>query len=146
MADNPNANYDEILDGNHSVFPSVYDDVMEQVGSHFGLPKELREILDKKRKFGLEKYGERAFQSSFENAVASPVAAHLGDEIVDAFNYALHGYYIASVTMNNHQVAAYANIIQALKKVALYMEDLSKILPDGPQREQIRWVEDQSWE
>lgn len=138
--ENPNANYDHILDTGKKSFPVVYEEAMETLASQFELESGLREMLRKKRAFGLEKYGERAFQSTFENAISSPVAAHLGDELIDAFNYALHGYYIANMQLRSVEAKRYERIIDALRDVLLHLASLREALTNELQQEALEWT------
>lgn len=138
--DNPNADYDTILDSSKKAFADVYDEVMTKIAKEFQLPVALQEQLSAKRAFGLEKYGERAFQSTIENAIASPVAAHLGDEIVDAFNYALHGFYISNMLMVHERRKAYENVLNSLVDVIVGLHKLHEVLEEGDEKEALKWT------
>ena len=139
-AKNPNADYDTLLDTQKSVFPDIYEKAMNHLASEYELSTELQELLSKKRAFGLEKYGARAFQSSIENAVASPVAAHLGDEIIDAFNYALHGYYIANMQFREREAQSFSRVIDSLVTLVASLSDLQSSLEDEKQKEALSWT------
>lgn len=140
-ADNPNADYNTLLDEGKIQFPLVYENAMTKLAGVYDLPFSLQEQLTAKRAFGLDKYGERAFQSTFENAMASPVGAHLGDEIVDAFNYALHGHYIAGINMNSQLQSAYEKTIHALLDVLSALKQVRGVLSNEEEREALRWTE-----
>lgn len=140
-SDNPNADYNNLLDSNKESFPSVYERAMEALSVQFGLPVSLQEHLVRKRAFGLEKYGERAFQSTFENAVASPVGAHLGDELIDAFNYALHGCYIARINCDPTLENAYKDTLHSLIDVITSLRKVRENLSDTEEMEALAWTE-----
>lgn len=140
-AENPNADYDYLLDTKKREFSTIYEAAMARLAADYELPERLRELLEKKRMFGLEKYGERAFQSSVENAVASPVAAHLGDEIIDAFNYAMHGFYIANMQLRDVEAKGYSRVIDGLMSVVEDLSNLQRTLEDEEQREALRWTQ-----
>jgi len=141
MSDNPNADYDTLLDEKKAVFPSMYEEAMAQLADDYDFPHALQERLIAKRAFGLKKYGERAFQASIENAVASPVAAHLGDELVDAFNYALHGYYIANMTMDDPLRKSYDKMIGALLDVLAVLTEVRGVVQSADEKEALAWTE-----
>jgi hypothetical protein len=140
MATNPNADYSNILDSTKKTFPAIYDSSLAAIARTFHLSEELQQKLAEKRAFGLQKYGDRAFQSSIENAAASPAAAHLGDEIVDAYNYTLHGYYISNLEMNEERRRAYERVFSALSEVSYALELLAKALPDGEEKDSLKWA------
>ncbi len=59
-----------------------------------GLSTDLR----LKRDFGVQKYGEKSFQSNETNAAAVDVINHALEEMIDYINYTLHRIYQASVS------------------------------------------------
>lgn len=141
MADNPNANYDTLLDNKKIAFPAIYEMAMSRLAQEHEFPLALQSKLKSKRDFGLEKYGERAFQASIENAIASPVAAHLGDELVDAFNYALHGYYVANMALDDQLCKAYEKVINALLDVLSALEEVRAHISNVDEKEALQWIE-----
>ena len=113
-------NTDELnkkMDERKVSFAETYDKVINKFANQFELPEKLIKTLKEKREFGLEKYGERSFQSSFENAMSSLTIDHLQDEIVDAFNYSLHSYYVAKVNMDEDLTVKLEDVIKSLVKV-----------------------------
>ena len=91
MNDGIHVDYTTIMDGTKVEFPALYELAITKlfvdgVGEH----PELQAKLKAKRDFGLKKYGEYSFQGTFERAIASPVFAHLKEEILDSINYLLH--------------------------------------------------------
>ena len=139
---NPNADYNELFDSAKQIFPDIYEQAMDSLAKEFYLPTGLAEKLKKKRAFGLEKYGERAFQSTFENAMSSPVAAHLGDEIVDAYNYALHGYYVAKIRLHEEEATHYSLIIESLNDVVEKIDSLRNELSNVAEKNALDWTID----
>lgn len=138
---NPNADYSTLLDKRKEVFYTIYESAMTKLANEHEFPAALQEQLRAKRNFGLIKYGERAFQASIENAVASPVAAHLGDEIVDAFNYALHGGYIANMMMDDVLCASYEKMVDSLLNVLSALREVRNNLPNADEKEALKWTE-----
>lgn len=140
MAENPNADYSKLFDDAKKTFPEVYEQAMDQIAERLHMHEGLVAMLKQKRAFGLEKYGERAFQSTFENAISSPVAAHLGDEVIDAFNYAMHGYYIATVRMRQQEAESYLKIIEALNNVVTQIIELTNTMADRTEADVLKWA------
>lgn len=94
--DGVHVDYTTIMNSATIDFPSMYEVVIgrffdEKVGEKtHPMTDELCEKLKAKRDFGLKKYGEHSFQSSFQNAMTSPVLDHLEEELLDSINYLLH--------------------------------------------------------
>lgn len=87
---NVHADYSQIIETTKKSFPETYEELMVQYEKEYMMSPWLQKKLAEKRTFGLNKYGKDSFQSNFENAMASPVAIHLEEELIDSFNYALH--------------------------------------------------------
>jgi len=130
------------MDAKTTTFPEQYEKAMDKINKEFRIPPGIAEHLKKKRLFGLDKYKERAFQSSYENAMSSPVAAHLGDELIDAINYAMHGYYIGVMDMDEKRKELYADLIGNVKNTIVTLKDLHRILPEGVEKDALTWVVD----
>ena len=56
----------------------------------------IKKMVSEKRKAGIKKYGNSAFQNSFETAVSTDTDKHLEEELLDAINYCLHGFFVYS--------------------------------------------------
>ena len=138
----PNAEYTKIMDSKRLDFQELYKNNMEEIADLFDLGDSIKEILQKKRDFGLGKYGENSFQSTFENAMATPIAAHLGDEIIDALNYSMHGYMTSLIALDTRKAKAYEEIASKIRSIVY---DLNKLklenISDG-EREALNWTND----
>lgn len=75
-----------------------------------GLLNELKE----KREFGLKKYGEYSFQSTFEKSMTSPVKEHLLEELIDACNYTAHIVYQNKLVGNKDEEEKFLSILTRL--------------------------------
>jgi len=89
-----NVDYHKIMDEANFNYADWYENMMNKRGCSFSLPLEILEKLSKKRKFGIEKYGDKSFQASFEASMTSPVKEHAKEEFIDALNYLLHMHFI----------------------------------------------------
>ena len=98
---------DEIINSGTVEYFEVYEEALNNIlrkqtttGKNtlaFSYHKRLKDTLKEKREFGIKKYGDNSFQSSFEKSVLSPVVEHLMSEIIDAMNYSLHALFVADV-------------------------------------------------
>jgi len=98
---------DEIINSGTVEYFEVYEEALNNIlkkqtttGKNTLAPsyhERLRDTLKEKREFGIKKYGDNSFQSSFEKSVLSPVVEHLMSEIIDAMNYSLHALFVADV-------------------------------------------------
>jgi hypothetical protein len=81
----------EALMGNKTVdFPVLYEAAISNFEDIFDVPDELKARLHAKRDFGLQKYKELSFQSTFLTAMTTPSLEDLEEELVDALNYSLN--------------------------------------------------------
>ena len=71
----------------HERYEVAISNLIDNIG---GFSETLRNKLKAKRDFGFQKYGERSFQGSFENAMSTPSYDDLEEELIDAINYLLH--------------------------------------------------------
>lgn len=71
----------------HEKYEVAISNLIDDLG---GFSDVLRGKLKAKRDFGFQKYGERSFQGSFENAMSTPSYDDLEEELIDAINYLLH--------------------------------------------------------
>jgi len=79
-----------IMDSATVGFPELYEIAIRKIENRFDIPSDVKEKLHAKREFGIQKYGERSFQSSLTNAMATPCFDDLLEELIDSINYALH--------------------------------------------------------
>ena len=136
----PNADYNALMDKKGGLtFPQRYDAILERMATELKVRPSVRIQLRAKRDFGLQKYGERAFQSNFENAITSPVGAHLGDELVDAYNYALHGLWAANTNGQLEKASACRTIIKNLNALIRSLTTLKYTL-DPEEQDALAWV------
>lgn len=84
----------KIIDEADFNFADFYEKSMQLRERLYEVPQDLREEASRKRKFGIEKYGDRAFQTSFDKSVVSPFLDHFMEELVDLLNYTLHTNFI----------------------------------------------------
>lgn len=96
--DGVHTDYRTIMDANTKKFPEMYEELITQYAEEFQLPPIIIERLREKRAFGLKKYGEHSFQSSFENSMTTPIYDHFYEEIIDSFNYLLHMRFVLGLT------------------------------------------------
>lgn len=90
--------YRKVMDASKKkTFNEAYEELIKEYSDHWGLSEELQAKLKAKRDFGVEKYGEYSFQSSFENAITVPIYDHLNEELIDALNYCLHARFVAGL-------------------------------------------------
>lgn len=94
--------YKKEMNENKQSFFEFYSERMKDLEKTLLIPEEVSDILQEKRDFGHEKYGEFSFQTNFENAVSSPTAEHLREELIDAMNYALHEIYKTSLFLKDN--------------------------------------------
>lgn len=99
-------------------FFEFYSKRMKDLERLLDMPEEISKLLEEKRRFGYEKYGEYSFQSNFENAVTSPTEEHLREELIDAINYTLHSMYKACLFFKDNE----KHIAYMKKLIALYEE------------------------
>ena len=141
---NTNADYNKLMDEKGNIqFPKLYDEAMDKIGKEMQLPPELLSKLYEKRNFGLEKYGDRAFQSSLQNTLTSPAVAHLGDEIIDAFNYAMHNYYVCAMRMDDEGAGIFKGIVNRLGALSATLRDARDHIKesDPEQAKSLDWTE-----
>jgi hypothetical protein len=79
-----------VMDGTTVSFPELYEIAIRKIENRYDVPSDVREKLHAKREFGIQKYGERSFQSSLTNAMTTPCFDDLLEELIDSINYALH--------------------------------------------------------
>jgi hypothetical protein len=84
-------------------FFDFYSKRMKELEKILNMPEEISKLLEEKRNFGYEKYGEFSFQSNFQNAIASPTEEHLREELIDAINYTLHSMYKACLYFKDNE-------------------------------------------
>jgi len=102
-------------------FFKFYSDRMKEIQDKHNIPESLAKLLRDKRNFGVEKYGEYSFQSTFENAISSPSEEHLREELIDAINYAMHSIYKAKIMLiDTRKMEAFLTIL-----VSLYVDSAS---------------------
>ena len=77
-------------------FNSLYENTMINL-SEASFREELSEKMKKKRAFGLKKYKDFSFQSSFENLLTAPVKEHAMEELIDLANYILTYQYVSQI-------------------------------------------------
>jgi hypothetical protein len=144
----PNADYNTLMDETKEAiktFPEHYDGWMTKLAEASGLNEDIQKQLKAKRDFGLKKYGERAFQSTFENAISSPVGAHLGDELVDALNYALHGLWISLTSGEAERAYWYERLLEKLVDTVDVLAGLRSFLAPGEEKA-LLWTGRSSYE
>lgn len=106
-------------------FFKFYSERMEELEIRHNIPDDLSKLLKDKRNFGVEKYGEYSFQSTFENALSSPSEEHLREELIDAINYALHSIYKAKIMLiDTKRMESFLSIL-----VSLYSDSV-QVFPD----------------
>lgn len=71
-------------------FTKLYEEMIFKAVLITSLDEGLANELKKKREFGLDKYKEKSFQLSKENAVTVDIKKHAKEEVVDLLNYLLH--------------------------------------------------------
>ncbi len=84
-------------------FFDFYSKRMKELEKILNMPEEISKLLEEKRNFGYEKYGEFSFQSNFQNAITSPTEEHLREELIDAINYTLHSMYKACLYFKDNE-------------------------------------------
>lgn len=90
--------YRKVMDATKKkTFNEAYEELIKEYSDDWGFSEELQAKLKAKRDFGVEKYGEYSFQSSFENAITVPIYDHLNEELIDALNYCLHARFLAGL-------------------------------------------------
>lgn len=99
-------------------FFEFYSKRMEELEKILDMPEEISILLEEKRNFGYEKYGEFSFQSNFENTITSPTEEHLREELIDAINYTLHSMYKACLYLKDNE----KHVDYIKKLIALYEE------------------------
>ena len=82
----------ESIQDYNTFYEKQIDDVLNNVLEPMNI-EMLKQLLHEKRKFGLKKYGELSFQSSFLNSMNSPTLEHAKEELVDCINYLAHEVY-----------------------------------------------------
>lgn len=90
MKDTVHLDRETLMNKQLQKFPELYEIVIRKLEIEKGIPFDLREKLHAKRKFGVEKYGDKSFQGSLENALATPSYEDLKEEVIDAINYTLN--------------------------------------------------------
>jgi hypothetical protein len=138
--DSPNADYNALMDlKKDTPFSARYDIWMTTLAQQNGINTSVQAKLKEKREFGLQKYGERAFQSNFDNAISSPVGAHLGDELVDTYNYSLHGLWVGYTSGDAKRVEVYQRILSDLNQLMISVAALRELL-SPEEAEALAWV------
>lgn len=109
--------YKKEMNEKKETFFEFYSKRMKDLERLLDMPEEISILLEEKRKFGYEKYGEYSFQSNFENAVTSPSEEHLREELIDAINYILHSMYKSCLYFkdNEKQIAFMKKVIALYK-------------------------------
>jgi hypothetical protein len=99
-------------------FFEFYSERMKELEKKVEISEEVSKLLEEKRKFGAEKYGEYSFQTTFENAVTSPSEEHLREELIDAINYALHSIYKSALYLKDDrmQIEFLNNLVKMYNK------------------------------
>lgn len=92
-------------------FKDTYEKYCQNYAIDF--PDDLQKLLIEKRDFGLKKYGEISFQSSYENAMGTDTVQHAKEEVIDLINYLIHETYKNSV---NKDPIKFKKIKKLLKK------------------------------
>jgi hypothetical protein len=98
---------------NKKEFPVLYEKIIQEIQEIIGDPETLQ-ILKEKRDFGLAKYKELSFQSSFENAMASPTIKHACEELIDAMNYISHQIFKDGVLHQGENSEEFRDILDTL--------------------------------
>mgnify|MGYP001329491135 CR=1 FL=1 len=71
-------------------FIEQYEETMFKIALILSIDEGLAKELKNKREFGLEKYKDKSFQISKENAINVNIKKHAKEEVVDLLNYLLH--------------------------------------------------------
>jgi hypothetical protein len=106
-----------------TTFPEWYNECIEEYERKSGVSESLLEELRKKRDFGLEKYGDQSFQSSFENTINVSIKEHAREEVIDLLNYLFHMKIIKRINGKTKKDSALdVSISQALEILDLLQE------------------------
>lgn len=119
--------YRKIMDASKKTYAEYYEDLITQYSEELGIPPELQAILKAKRDYGLNKYKEYSFQSSFENTITTPIVQHLREELVDALNYCLHARLVFSIKSPDQLLALEditREVLKSLQTANRLREDL----------------------
>lgn len=109
--------------GSHCTFTEWYNDCIEEYERKSGVSENLSEELKKKRDFGLEKYGNQSFQSSFENTINVSIKEHAREELIDLLNYLFHMKIVKRIQGKTKKDSALdSSISQALEIMDLLQE------------------------
>lgn len=68
-------------------FKELYDKLLRTELVLAKIPEGILEELKEKSDFGYEKYGDAAFQASYDSLIAANEVQHLYEELFDAINY-----------------------------------------------------------
>lgn len=99
-----------------SDFKSDYENFCIKLSEH--LPQKLKNELIDKRIFGLSKYGDISYQSSFVNAMKVKTVQHAREELIDLLNYLLHETYKAEVLKDHKRKVKILKIFN--KSIKIY--------------------------
>lgn len=120
---------EEIMSQSKIQFSEAYEQAITNLAREVGITQEseLGKKLKEKRDFGLQKYGARSFQSSFENALSSPTELDVLEELVDVINYSLHLKFqelFKKITYKGESSREIlADSVRLYTKVSKYMKD-----------------------
>ena len=112
-----NVDYHTIMDKANFVYADWYEKMMFEKSNSFYLGEEIVEKLSKKRKFGIEKYGDKSFQNSFDASITSPAKEHAFEELIDELNYLLHLHFVALTNGTDKSLNDVDRIEQAIDNV-----------------------------
>ena len=78
------------------------------------VPKNLAQKIKDKMNFGLQKYGDRSYQSSLSNLMECSLYTHFEEEIIDAINYAAALALRCRILGHSKSEEVYTSLIQSL--------------------------------
>lgn len=107
-------------------YAEIYERAIYNVQKMFITDDNLLLTLRDKRDFGLKKYGDKSFQSNFENTMNSPTLQHASEELIDAMNYIAHelykekiadgGYWTEYLDIMRHLVDVHNHIAKLIRE------------------------------
>lgn len=116
--------YKTEMNNNKIIFPVLYEEILEKLSAFLITDPILKKKLKEKREFGLKKYGEYSFQSSFENAMSSPVVEHAEEECIDLVNYILHMMFVANVKNESQRVETLGALLKEINKIYFLLKKI----------------------
>lgn len=105
-------------------FTKLYEEMIFKAVLITSLDEGLARELKSKREFGLDKYKEKSFQLSKENAVGVNIKKHAKEEVIDLLNYLLH---MAVVRRLNNKAILSPNLDEAIslaKRLYYLIDDI----------------------